>query len=298
MATGLLYGGIEAGGTKFICALGTGPGHIVSETRIPTTTPDETLLQVARFFRPAAIEKRMARIGVACFGPLDLDHRSSTYGFITATPKPGWSNTDMVGRLHRELDVQVMLDTDVNGAALAESQWGAGQGVDPLLYLTIGTGIGGGCVINGRTLKGLIHPEMGHIRIPHNLEADPFPGACPFHGDCFEGLASGPALQKRFGRPADEISDNDTFWEVEARYIALALQDFIMTISPRRIILGGGIMQRAFLFKMIQTELGKQLNGYAQHPVLLEHLDEYVVPPMLGGQAGVLGAIALAKHLA
>jgi fructokinase len=298
MASETLYGGIEAGGTKFICALGSGPGQIVSETRIETTTPDDTLQHVVHFFRPAVVEKVINRIGIACFGPLDLDPRSSTYGFITATPKPGWSNTDIVGRLQRDLAVKVVLDTDVDGAALSESVWGAGQGLDPILYLTIGTGIGGGYVKDGQPLKGLLHPEMGHIRIPHDFQLDPFPGACPFHGDCFEGLASGPALQKRFGRPADEISDNDTFWEVEARYIALALQDFIMTISPRRIILGGGIMQRAFLFKMIQTELAKQLNGYAQHPVLLEHLDEYVVPPMLGGQAGVLGAIALAKHLA
>jgi fructokinase len=298
MASETLYGGIEAGGTKFICALGSGPGQIVSETRIETTTPDDTLQHVVHFFRPAVVEKVINRIGIACFGPLDLDPRSSTYGFITATPKPGWSNTDIVGRLQRDLAVKVVLDTDVDGAALSESVWGAGQGLDPILYLTIGTGIGGGYVKDGQPLKGLLHPEMGHIRIPHDFQLDPFPGACPFHGDCFEGLASGPALQKRFGRPADEISDNDTFWEVEARYIALALQDFIMTISPRRIILGGGIMQRAFLFKMIQTELGKQLNGYAQHPVLLEHLDAYVVPPMLGGQAGVLGAIALARHLA
>jgi fructokinase len=297
MVSDTLYGGIEAGGTKFICALGSGPGQIVSETRIETTTPDETLQHVAHFFRPAVVERVITRIGVACFGPLDLDPKSSTYGFITATPKPGWSNTDIVGRLQRELGVKVVLDTDVNGAALAESVWGAGQGLDPLLYLTIGTGIGGGYIKDGQSLKGLLHPEMGHIRIPHDTRLDPFPGACPFHGDCFEGLAGGPALRKRFNRAGDELSDDDPFWQLEAHYIALALQDFVLTLSPRRIVLGGGIMQRTFLFPMIQRELGKQLNGYAQHPVLLEHLDEYVVPPTLGGQAGVLGAIALARHL-
>ena len=297
MATQTLYGGIEAGGTKFVCAIGTGPGQITSETRIETTTPDETLQHVVHFFRPAVIERSIDRIGLACFGPLDLDRSSATYGFITATTKPGWSNTDIVGRLQRELNVRVDLDTDVNGAALAESVWGAGHGYDPLLYLTIGTGIGGGYIKDGLALKGLLHPEMGHVRLPHDLDLDPFPGACPFHGDCFEGLASGPALEKRFKQPGGELPDDHPFWRIEARYIAVALQDFVVTLSPRRIVLGGGIMQRSFLFPMIRTELGRQLNGYVRHPVLLEHLDEYVVPPALGSQAGVLGAIALAKRL-
>jgi fructokinase len=292
-----LYGGVEAGGTKFICAIGSGPGQISSETRIATTSPDETLRSVVDFFRLAIIEKAVTKVGVACFGPLDLEPRSGTYGFITSTPKPGWRNTDITGRLQSELGVRVVLDTDVNGAALAESVWGAGKGYDPLLYLTIGTGIGGGYVNAGQTLKGLIHPEMGHIRIPHNLNQDPFPGNCPFHGDCFEGLASGPALQTRFGRPGTEIPDGDPFWQLESHYIALALQDFVLTLSPRKVILGGGIMQRTFLFEMIRSELGGLLNGYVQHPVLLNHLDEYVVPPMLGSEAGVLGAIALAKQL-
>lgn len=297
MASDSIYGGIEAGGTKFICALGSGPGQIVSEARIETTTPDETLQHVAHFFRLAAVEKTISRIGIACFGPLDLDPHSSTYGFITSTPKPGWSHTDIVGRLQRDLGLQVVLDTDVDGAALGESEWGAGQGADPLLYLTIGTGIGGGYVKDGHPLRGLVHPEMGHILIPHDLTADPFPGSCPFHGDCFEGLASGPALGKRFGRPGNEIADDDPFWAIEARYIALALQNLILTVSPRRIVLGGGIMQRGFLFAMIRHELHRSLNGYVQHPQLLDHLDEYVVPPQLGTQSGVLGAIALARLL-
>ncbi len=291
------YGGIEAGGTKFICALGSGPGQIASETRIETTTPDETLEHVIHFFRPAVVEKTVQRIGVACFGPLDLDPNSSTYGFITSTTKPGWRNTDVIGRLERELDVKIVLDTDVNGAALGELTWGAGQGADPLLYLTVGTGIGGGFVKDGLPLKGLVHPEMGHIRIPHDTQKDPFPGNCSFHGDCFEGLASGPAIGKRLGRHSDTLSDDDPFWQLEAHYIALAVQNFVVTLSPRRVILGGGIMQRQFLFPLIRKEVHDLLNGYVQHPVLLEHMDEYIVPPALGNQSGVLGAIALARLL-
>ncbi len=297
MHTGSVYGAIEAGGTKFICAVGSGPERLLSETRIETTNPDETLQQVIHFFRPAVIEGSISRIGIGCFGPLDLDRGSSTYGFITSTTKPGWRNTDVVGRLQRELDVEVGFDTDVNAAALGEFTWGAGRGFDPLLYITIGTGIGGGFINDGKPLKGLLHPEMGHVRIPHDLEKDPFPGSCPFHGDCFEGLASGPAIGKRFGLPGDEIRHDDPFWQIEARYIALALQNFIVTLSPRKIILGGGIMQRDFLYALIRVEVQQLLNGYVQHPDLLERMDDYILPPRLGAQSGVLGAIALAKLL-
>ena len=289
-----LFGGIEAGGTKFICALGSGSGEIASELRIETTSPDETLQNVIRFFRPAVTEKIVERIGVACFGPLDLDPHSSTFGFITSTPKPGWRNTDVLGRLERELDVRVVLDTDVNGAALGELTWGAGQGFDPLLYLTIGTGIGGGFVKDGVPLKGLLHPEMGHIRLPHDLKQDAFPGACPFHGDCFEGLASGPAIAKRLGLPPEDMPDDHPFWRVEAHYIALAVQNFMLTLSPRKVILGGGIMQRKHLFPLIRSEVRELLNGYVQHPIL-ERLSEFIVEPALGSRAGVLGAIALAR---
>ncbi len=297
MAAETIYGGIEAGGTKFICALTSGPGHTVSETRIETTTPDETLQHVIRFFRPAVIEKTITTIGIACFGPLDLDPRSSTYGFITSTTKPGWRNTDVVGRLHRELDVKLAFDTDVNGAALAEFTWGAGKESDPVLYLTIGTGIGGGFISGGRPLRGLVHPEMGHIRIPHDQARDPFPGACPFHGDCFEGLCAGPAIAKRLGRPGDQLADDDPFWTLEAHYIALAVQNFIVSFSPRKVILGGGIMQRAFLFSLIRPEVQQLINGYVQHPMIQDKIEEYIVPPSLGNQAGVLGAVALAKLL-
>ena len=290
-----MFGAIEAGGTKFICAVGSGPERLLSETCIETTTPDETLQQVIHFFRPAVIEGSISRIGVGCFGPLDLDRGSSTYGFITSTTKPGWRNTDIVARLQRELDVEVDFDTDVNAAALGEFTWGAGQGFDPLLYVTIGTGIGGGLINDGKPLKGLVHTEMGHVLIPHNRDRDPFPGSCPFHQDCFEGLASGPAIAKRLGRSGDELSDDDAYWQTEARYIALALQNFIVTLSPRRVILGGGIMQRSFLYAMIRAQILQLLNGYVQHPDLLEHIDEYILAPKLGTQSGVLGALALAN---
>ncbi len=295
MAANTVYGGIEAGGTKFICALGSGPGHMLSETRIETTTPDETLERVVHFFRPAVVEKTISTIGIGCFGPLDLDPRSSTYGFITSTPKPGWRNTDVVGRLRRELDTKIAFDTDVNAAALGEFTWGAGSGSDPTLYLTIGTGIGGGFVTGGRPIQGLVHPEMGHIRLPHDLGRDPFSGSCPFHGDCFEGLANGPAIEKRLGRPSDELADDDPFWPLEAHYIALAVQNFVLTLSPRKVILGGGVMHREFLFPLIRREVRQLLNGYVDHPVILEHIDDYIVPPALGNNAGVLGAIALAR---
>ncbi len=290
-----MYGGIEAGGTKFICAVGSGPDHIVAETRIRTTTPDETLQQVIDFFGTNIAPHGIESIGVASFGPLDLDPQSPTYGFITSTPKPGWRNTDIVGRLEHALPVPVALDTDVDGAALSESIWGAGRGFDPLLYLTVGTGIGGGLIHEGKPLIGLVHTEMGHIRIPHDATRDPYPGGCAFHADCFEGLANGPAIQQRFGMPAEELPDDHPFWEIEAQYIALAVQNFVLTLSPRKVVLGGGIMQRAFLFDMIRPAVQSLLNGYVQQRAVLEHVDEYILPPLLGSQAGVLGAIALAQ---
>jgi fructokinase len=235
-------------------------------------------------------------IGVASFGPVDLDPKSATYGFITATPKPGWSNTDIRGTLQRALNVKVAFDTDVSAAALGEFLWGASQGCDPSLYLTIGTGIGGGYIKDGRSLVGLLHPEMGHLRIPHNWELDPFVGNCPFHGDCFEGLASGPAIEKRLGTSGAVVPETDPFWYVESEYIALALVNFIVTLSPKKIILGGGVMQREFLFPKIRHRVQELLNGYVVSKTLLEQIDGYIVPPGLGNQSGSLGAIALAMQ--
>ncbi|MBN2117857.1 MAG: ROK family protein [Anaerolineales bacterium] len=294
MPTKKLYGGIEAGGTKFVCVVAGGPDHIVDEIRFPTTTPAATLGRAIQFFQPFIAQEQIAAIGVGAFGPLDLNPESPTYGFITATPKPGWSNTDVLGTLRRALQVNIAFDMDVNTAALGEHLWGASKGYDPSLYLTIGTGIGGGYIVNGKPLIGLLNLEMGHIRIPHSRELDPFPGNCPFHGDCFEGLASGPAIEKRLGLTGTAIPEDDPFWNIEADYIALALMNYILTLSPRKIILGGGVMQREFLFPKIRRRVRELLHGYVASKTILENIGTYILPPGLGNQSGSLGAIALA----
>ncbi len=291
-----LYGGIEAGGTKFNCIVGGGPDSIVDRVRIETTSPRETLQEVVDFFRPFAIEHRIRTLGLGSFGPIDLDPRSHTFGWITSTPKLGWRDTDIVGPLKSGLQLNVIANTDVNAAALGEATWGAARDVDPSLYLTIGTGIGGGFVQDGHPLHGMTHPEMGHIHVPHDIKADPFPGNCPFHGDCFEGLANGPAIAKRFGRPAETLGDEDPFWDVEAGYIAAALATYILVLSPARIILGGGIMQRRLMLPLIRRGMLKMLNGYVQVAPLLKGIEDYVVLPLLGSQSGVLGAVALARQ--
>jgi fructokinase len=291
-----LYGGIEAGGTKFVCMVASGPDHIRAETRFPTTTPAETLGRAVQFFQEQALDHPLDSLGVSAFGPLDLDPASSTFGHITATPKPGWSQADLLGFLQNALQIPVGLDTDVNGAALGEYRWGACQGVDPFLYLTIGTGIGGGGIFNGAPMHGLVHPEMGHMLIPHDLQADPFPGACPFHGDCFEGLAAGPALEKRWGQRAETLPPDHPAWELEARYIALAVMNLTVALSPRRIVLGGGVMDTPQVLPLVRTKVLQFLNGYVQTPALLEHIDQFLVSPGLGSRAGVLGAIAIAQQ--
>jgi fructokinase len=288
-----LFGGIEAGGTKFVCMVASGPEDIRAETRFPTTTPSETLGRAAAFFKGQGLP--LEAVGVAAFGPLDLDPGSASYGRVTETPKPGWANADLVGYLQSALQVPVGLDTDVNGAALGEHRWGAGQGMDPFLYLTIGTGIGGGGIYNGAPMHGLVHPEMGHMLLPHDREMDPFPGACPFHGDCFEGMAAGPALEKRWGQRAETLPVDHPAWALEAHYISLALSTLILTLSPRRIVLGGGVMDTPQLFPLLRAGVLKTLAGYVRSSVLLEEIDRYIVPPGLGSRAGVLGAIALAE---
>lgn len=287
-----LYGALEAGGTKFICAVGTALDDLRT-TRFPTTTPDETIARALEFFRA---QPRVAAIGIGAFGPIDLRHDSPTYGYITTTPKSGWRNTDLVGAIRRALDVRVEFDTDVNAAALGEHRWGAARGLDTFIYLTIGTGIGGGGMVRGNLMHGLIHPEMGHVRVPHDHARDPFPGVCPFHGDCLEGLASGPALEKRWGARAETLPATHPAWELEAHYLALALVNYICALSPQRIILGGGVMEQRQLFPLIRHAVLQLLNGYVQSPALVEKIDAYIVPPGLGARAGILGALALAMH--
>ncbi len=291
------WGGIEAGGTKFVCAVGTGPGELRAEIKIETGTPAETLGQVCDFFREQQGSAPIGAIGIASFGPLDLQEDSPTYGFITSTPKPGWANTDLVGEISRELDLPVGLDTDVNSAALGEHRWGVARGLDSFVYLTIGTGIGGGGMSSGRLIHGLIHPEMGHIRIPHDTADDPFPGVCPYHGDCLEGLANGPALEQRWGRRAETLPRDHPAWELEAHYLALALVNFICTLSPQRIIMGGGIMEQRQLFPLIRGKVLQLLDGYVRSPSLIDDIDGYIVPPGLGNKSGVLGAMVLAQSM-
>lgn len=286
-----LFGGIEGGGTKFNCAMGNGPQNIIAEARFATTTPAETIEQVVEFFTPHL--SQLQGIGLGSFGPFDVDPTSPTYGYITTTPKPGWANTNILGMLQEKIELPIVTNTDVAVAALGEAKWGASRNDSHSLYLTIGTGIGGGYIVNGEPLHGLTSLEMGHIRIPHDLRLDPFQGACPYHGDCFEGLAAGPAILARFGQPAETLADDNVYWEVEAGYIAHALVNFILSLSPKRIILGGGVMQKHLMFPLVRKKTQQLLNGYIRHQTILDDVNEYIVPPALGGRSGVLGCLAL-----
>jgi len=285
-----LYAGIEAGGTKFVCAVASGPDDVRATVQFPTTSRSEehTSELQSRQYAPAAA-------GIASFGPVDLDPRSPTFGYITSTPKPGWADTEILGAVRRGLGVPVGFETDVNGAALGENRWGAARGLDTFVYLTVGTGIGGGGMASGRLMHGLVHPEMGHMRLPHDWEADPFPGVCPYHGDCLEGLANGPALRARWGQPAETLGPEHPAWPLEARYLGLAVANLVCTLSPQRVILGGGVMQAPGLTSLVRGEVQRLLNGYVQAREILEDIDDYIVAPALGNRAGVLGAIALAE---
>jgi fructokinase len=287
-----MLGAIEAGGTKFVCGIGTGPEELEA-VQIPTTTPELTLAEAVRFFQKSKLPIRA--VGIGSFGPVDLRPASATFGYITSTPKPGWRDCDFAGVISRSLTVPVGFDTDVNAAALGEARWGAAAGLTDFIYLTIGTGIGGGALVNGSLLHGLMHPEMGHIRIPHDRVLDPFPGNCPFHGDCLEGLASGLAMQSRWGVPPESLQPDHRAWSLEAHYLALGLVSWICTLSPQRIIMGGGVMQHPELFASIRREVVVLLGGYIQSSPPIERIDQYIVPPKLGNRSGVLGALVLAE---
>ena len=281
-----VFGGIEGGGSKWECAVGTGPDDVRASVTIPTTTPEETIARIVDFFDR---EGPVDAVGVGSFGPIDSRDGSPTWGYITTTPKRGWSNTSVGQELRRRLDVAVVFDTDVNAAALGEYRWGAGRGLRSLWYVTVGTGIGGGAVVDGTILRGLSHPEFGHLRVPHDRAADPFPGSCPYHGDCLEGLASGTALEARWGKPASEI-ETDEAWALEVRYLALGLLSVVAVLSPERIVVGGGVARRPGLLARVESELAALMNGYHG----FEPPQDFVTEPALGGRAGVLGAFALA----
>jgi fructokinase len=290
-----IFGGIEAGGTKFVCAVGTGPDDVRAETRFGTTTPDETIHRAIDFFREAAEEYSLAAIGIASFGPIDPRPGSPTWGFITSTPKNGWAQVDFAGPIREALGVPVAFDTDVNGAALGEHRWGAAQDVETFIYLTIGTGIGGGAMVEGRLLHGLLHPEMGHMTISRR-PGDDFPGTCPYHPSCLEGHASGPAIEGRWGTRADLLPPHHRAWELEAHYISEGLANLVCALSPQRLVLGGGVMEQEQLFALLRRKVPERLNGYIEAPEITAQCDDFIVPPGLGNRAGVLGAIALAEQ--
>ncbi len=292
------YGGIEAGGTKIVCCIANDPLDILALERFPTTTPEETIRKIIFFFTEnRKLHKiKLVSLGVGSFGPLNLDPDSITYGYITSTPKKGWRNTNFLQPLKQALNVPVFFDTDVNVAAIGEKKWGVARGLDNFIYITIGTGIGGGVIINGKPVHGLIHPEMGHIRLIQNISIDPYKGRCPFHNNCFEGLASGPAIEERWNKKAHELEPNHPGWVLEADYIAQALSNFICCFSPQKIILGGGVMQQDHLFPLIRNKTLEYLNNYVQSKTILANIEDYIVPPGLGNQSGILGAIALARN--
>ena len=273
------YGGIEAGGTKWVCAIGDGAEDLVEVVTIPTTTPSETIARAADFF---SRNGKIAALGVGSFGPIDVAR-----GLITTTPKPGWAGADIVGTLQAALDVPVAFDTDVNAAALGEQRWGAAVGLDTFCYITVGTGIGGGVIAGNAIVRGLVHPEIGHMLIRHDGIRDAFPGVCPYHGDCFEGLASGTAILARWGKPGEDLSDEPEVWELEAEYLALGIVNVVCAISPELVILGGGVMSQTALLPLVRDRTRVLLAGYVPPPE--------IVAPALGARAGVLGAIALAQ---
>jgi fructokinase len=280
-----LYGGIEAGGTKFVCAVGTGPDDLIIQT-FATTSPQQTLALVIQFFK----QYDLAAIGIGSFGPIDLDKHSVTYGYITSTPKQGWEQFDFVGALTKAFAIPIGFDTDVNAAALGENKWGAAQGLTDFIYLTVGTGIGGGAMVNGQLIHGLMHPEMGHILIQQH-PCDDFDGICPFHKNrCLEGLASGPAIEKSWGKPANELHSEHIAWEIEADYLAQALVNYMCILSPQKIILGGGVMNQRHLLDKISEKVQQKINAY----IALPNLTDFIVLPELADKAGVLGALALA----
>lgn len=281
-------GAIEAGGTKFVCGIGNDRGEIAESISFPTGDPQTTLGRVIAYFK----EKQADAIGIGSFGPIDIRKNSPTYGYVTTTPKPGWGNFDFLGTLRREFQVPFGWDTDVNAAAFGEATWGAARGLESCLYYTVGTGVGIGVYSEGKLVHGLIHPEGGHVLTRRHPDDD-FAGACPFHGDCLEGMASGPALEKRWQVKGHELPADHSAWEIEAFYLAQSIAGAILLLSPEKVILGGGVMQQAQLYPLIREAVKRNLNGYLNAGAILEHIADYIVPPGLGQQAGLCGALAL-----
>lgn len=293
------YAGVEAGGTKFNCIVASDPENILAEIRIPTTTPNETLPQVVNFFKEVEKSKsiKLSSIGLGFFGPLCLNKEQPEYGSITSTPKLAWRNTPIVSYFQEFLGIPSAFDTDVTAAALGEGLWGNAQNCADYIYMTIGTGIGGGIISSGKPVHGMIHPEVGHMLLPHDRAVDPFDGVCPSHRDCLEGLASGPSIKARWGKAAETLPANHPAWDIESTYIAAAVTNLTLSFSPQRVILGGGVMKISGLIKTIRKKVVVDLGGYVQSDLILNHTDEFIQLPGLGDRAGVLGAIALARTI-
>ncbi|OKP95190.1 ROK family protein [Paenibacillus sp. P46E] len=284
----MIIGAIEAGGTKFICGVGNEKGEILDRISFPTESPEKTIRQAVDYFQDTGAEA----IGIGSFGPVNMDGSSSMYGHVTTTPKPGWGGFDFVGSMKRHFPVPIGFDTDVNAAAFGEVKWGAAQGLDSCVYYTIGTGVGVGVFSEGKLVHGLVHPEGGHVLTRRHVQDD-FKGLCPYHGDCLEGLAAGPAIEKRWGVKGSALPADHPAWEIEAYYLGQAIAGVILLLSPKRVILGGGVMHQEHLFPLIRREVCQALKGYVSAPEILETMDSYIVPPGLGDNAGLCGALAL-----
>ncbi len=283
-------GALEARGSRMICAVGSEDGTIQEQRSIATRGPRETIADVTAYFQDKGIEA----LGIASFGPVDVHKNSSTYGHILDTPKEAWQHFDLLGSIRRALHVPVGLETDMNGACLGEMTFGIAKGLDSVVYVSIGTGIGAGVAVNGSLLHGMLHPEAGHMLLRRHPR-DGYEGICPFHATCFEGLASGPAIAERWGRPAEELLGDSKVWEMESHYIAQAMVNLILVMSPRIIILGGGVMKQEELFPMIRQRVKKILNEYLNTAEMLD-MEHYIVPASLRGNQGILGCIELARR--
>lgn len=291
----MLYGALEAGGTKMICAVGNEDGQILEQVSIPTSAPEETMPKITEFFR-AKIDQEdpIQALGIACFGPVDVRKGSKTYGNILYTPKIAWRNFPIVATLKEALrDIPIGFDTDVNGSLLGEATWGAAKDLSDAVYITIGTGIGMGAISGGNPIHGMLHPEAGHIKMSV-IPGDEYKGHCPSHGTCFEGMASGPAIEARWGKPGKELSEMPEVWELEAKYIAQALSSIIFTLSPQKIILGGGVMEQAQLFPLVRKYVLEYINDYIDTKEL-RNINSYITPAALNGNQGIMGALKLAE---
>jgi fructokinase len=284
----VLIGAVEAGGTKFVCGVGNESGDIMDRVSFPTEQPEKTLTQVIEYFKGKQVEA----IGIGCFGPINIDRSSPQYGYVTTTPKPGWSNYAVLPELKKVFDIPFGWDTDVNAAALGEATWGAAKGLYSCLYYTIGTGVGVGVYAEGKLVHGLVHPEGGHVLTRRHPD-DSYEGKCPYHGDCLEGMASGPAIEARWKVKGNELSAEHPAWDMEAFYIGQAVAGAILLLSPQKVILGGGVMHQQQLFPLIHKQVRNTLKGYINAAELADKIEDYIVPPGLGDNAGLSGSIAL-----